>query len=405
MYDDSVVPRSRARFFPYIFGTLTGVAVALAVIALVMLKRGDVSRGMNTTGITSGPVVGDGDRQSTIDTIASDRRNAIVLATEQVAPAVISINAFYTVRTRPRFDIWFNRWYPGQLIPQAVLGSGVIIDKEGYAFTNFHVVQNAERIQVTTSQGKNYTAKLVGTAPSYDLALIKLEGEDFQPAPLGDSDTLLVGEWAIAIGSPFGFQLSDVQPTVTVGVISAMHRDIKQDPDSQQIFNDMIQTDAAINPGNSGGPLINAHGEVIGINTLIFTGGEGSSTNIGLGFAIPINRARFVFNEIVEHGHVRDVWLGMTAATITPELQAALDLPTANGVIVQGIEEGGPAAAAGLKPGDQIIAINGVTIESREQANRVIFGTAVGGTLNMTVNRKDKLLQLKVTLAERPGEI
>jgi S1-C subfamily serine protease len=138
---------------------------------------------------------------------------------------------------------------------------------------------------------------------------------------------------------------------------------------------------------------------------LIFTGGEGSSTNIGLGFAIPINRARFVFNEIVEHGHVRDVWLGMTAATITPELQAALDLPTATGVIVQGIEEGGPAQKGGLKPGDQIIAINGVTIESREQANRVIFGSAVGTTLNMTVNRKDKLIELKVTLAERPGEI
>jgi len=144
---------------------------------------------------------------------------------------------------------------------------------------------------------------------------------------------------------------------------------------------------------------------VIGINTLIFTGGGGSETNIGLGFAIPINRARFVFKEIVEHGHVRDVWLGMTAATITPELQAALKLPTANGVLVQGIDEGGPAAKGGLKPGDQIIAINGTTIDSREQANRVIFGSAVGSTLEMTVNRKDQLIKLKVTLAERPGEI
>jgi serine protease Do len=405
MYDDSVVPaRSRARFFPYIFGTLTGVAVAIAVISMVMLKR-DRMLVTDSAGITSGAVVADGEKQGTIDTIANDRRNAIVRATEQVSPAVISINAFYTVRTRPRYDIWWNRWYPGRLVPQTVLGSGVIVDDKGYAFTNFHVVENAERIQVTTSDGKNYTATLVGTAPSYDLALIKLEGDEFRAAPLGDSDQLLVGEWAIAIGSPFGYQLADVQPTVTVGVISAMHRDIKQDPDSRQIFNDMIQTDAAINPGNSGGPLVNASGEVIGINTLIFTGGEGSSTNIGLGFAIPINRARFVFNEIVEHGHVRDVWLGMTAATITPELQAALDLPTATGVIVQGIEEGGPAQKGGLKPGDQIIAINGVTIESREQANRVIFGSAVGTTLNMTVNRKDKLIELKVTLAERPGEI
>jgi serine protease Do len=407
MYDDSVVPRSRARFFPYIFGTLTGVAIAVAVIAMVMLDRKEgASTATSPAGLAaSNGVVSDEQKQSTIGEIAEHRRNAIVRATEQVAPAVISINAFYTVRTRPVYDIWWNRWYPSRVIPQAVLGSGVIIDSKGYAFTNYHVVQNAERIQVATSDGKNYSAKLVGTAPSYDLALIKLEGDEFTAAPLGNSDDLLVGEWAIAIGSPFGYQLADVQPTVTVGVISAMHRDIKQDPDSQQIFNDMIQTDAAINPGNSGGPLVNAHGEVIGINTLIFTGSEGSSTNIGLGFAIPINRARFVFNEIVEHGRVRDVWLGMTAATITPELQAALDLPTSNGVIVQGIEEGGPAAKAGLKPGDQIIAINGVTIESREQANRVIFGSAVGQTLAMKVNRKDKLLDVKVTLAERPGEI
>ncbi len=408
MHDDSLVaPRSRARYFPYVFGTLTGVAVALAIIALIMLKRGQ-SGGLLPTGPTSTQYVAStdtGDKQSTIDNIANDRRNAIVRATEQVAPAVISINAFYTVRTRPQYDFFFNRYYPGRVIPQTKLGSGIIIDREGYAFTNYHVVEDAERIQVTTSKGENYTAKLVGTAPSYDLALIKLEGEKFDAAPLGDSDQLLVGEWAIAIGSPFGYQLADAQPTVTVGVISAMHRDIKQDSQSEAVFNDMIQTDAAINPGNSGGPLINAHGEVIGINTLIFTGGGGSETNIGLGFAIPINRARFVFKEIVEHGHVRDVWLGMTAATITPELQSALKLPTSNGVIVQGIDEGGPAAKAGLKPGDQIIAINGTTIESREQANRVIFGSAVGSTLEMTVNRKDQLLKLKVTLAERPGEI
>jgi serine protease Do len=408
MHDDSIVaPRSRARYFPYVFGTLTGVAVALAVISLIMLKRGQsVGFAPTSQHSTQYAASADGDnKQNTIDTISDDRRNAIVRATEQVAPAVISINAFYTVRTRPVYDIWFNRWYPGRTIPQAKLGSGVIVDKQGYAFTNYHVVEDAERIQVTTSKGENYTAKLVGTAPSYDLALIKLEGDKFDAAPLGDSDQLLVGEWAIAIGSPFGYQLADVQPTVTVGVISAMHRDIKQDSQSEAVFNDMIQTDAAINPGNSGGPLVNAHGEVIGINTLIFTGGGGSETNIGLGFAIPINRARFVFKEIVEHGHVRDVWLGMTAATITPELQAALKLPTANGVLVQGIDEGGPAAKGGLKPGDQIIAINGTTIDSREQANRVIFGSAVGSTLEMTVNRKDQLIKLKVTLAERPGEI
>jgi serine protease Do len=404
MYDDNVVmPRSRARLLPYLFGALTGISIALVVIAVLLLRREPPA----VTGSEAEPA-GAADYQlvssggATADEIASDRKNAIVRATEQVAPAVISINAIYTRRTRPVYDWFWNRYYPGREFQTANQGSGVIIDKEGYAFTNYHVVENAERIQVTLHNGSDFTAKLVGSAPSYDLALIKLEGSDFPVAPIGNSDDLLIGEWAIAIGSPFGSYLADAQPTVTVGVISAMHRDIKQDPESPQIFNDMIQTDAAINPGNSGGPLANARGEVIGINTIIFSGG--TNTNIGLGFAIPINRARFVFDEIVKHGRVRDVWLGLTAATITPQLQSALDLPTATGVIVQGIEDGGPAAKAGLKPGDQIIAINGVAIESREQANRMIFGSAVGVTLEMTVNRKDRLLKVKLTLEERPSD-
>ncbi|HET6347894.1 MAG TPA: trypsin-like peptidase domain-containing protein [Candidatus Krumholzibacteria bacterium] len=416
MQDDSLAaPHARTRFFPYIFGTVTGVAVAVAVMSVVVMKRnlpgpapGPVSTNSAPSTYQTASATGEAskpDTKPTVDPITDDRRNAIVRATAQVAPAVISINAYYTVHTRPVYDLWFNRWYPSRAIPQAVLGSGIIIDKHGYAFTNFHVVKQAERIQVTTSKGETYNAKLVGTAPSYDLALLKIDGDNFDTAPLGNSDELLVGEWAIAIGSPFGFQLADVQPTVTVGVISALHRDIKQDPESEQIFNDMIQTDAAINPGNSGGPLVNAHGEVIGINTLIFTGGQGTDTNIGLGFAIPINRARFVMDEIREHGHVRNVWLGLTAEDITPEVQSALDLPSSTGVVVKGIEDGGPAALAGLKPGDQIMAINGVSVRSREEANRVIFGSAVGQTIEITVNRKDKLMKFKVTLAERPGGI
>jgi serine protease Do len=212
-----------------------------------------------------------------------------------------------------------------------------------------------------------------------------------------------VGEWAIAIGSPFGSYLADAQPTVTVGVISANHRDIRQDENSEQIFNDMIQTDAAINPGNSGGPLINSRGEVIGVNTIIFSSGTGA--NVGIGFAIPINRVRRVYEEIVEHGRVRDVWVGMAAVDITPQVQAALNLPAESGVLVQSIEEGGPAEKAGLKPGDQIIAINGVKLQNRTHANRLIFGSGVGETVEMTVNRKDDLLNVKVTLAERPRDI
>ena len=396
MYDGSERLPARIRFLPFVFGGLTGVSIALVIIAMVVMNRNSPGRAES---LLQG---GDGQATSSPLSIDDDRRNAIVRATENVAPAVVSITASYTVRTRPMYNWFFDRYYPSRSQTRSELGSGFIIDKRGYVFTNYHVIQNAERLQVTLADGKTYAATLVGGAASYDLALVKIDGNDFPAVRLGNSDDLLVGEWAIAIGSPFGFNLADTQPTVTVGVISANHRDIKQDETSEQIFNDMIQTDAAINPGNSGGPLVNSRGEVIGINTMIFsqTGG-----NVGLGFAIPMNRARRVMEEIVQYGRVRDVWLGMSATDITPETQAALNLPTVDGVLVQSIERGGPADKAGLKVGDQIIAINGTTLATRYQANRVIFGSGVGDVLEMKVNRKDKLIDLKVTLEERPSDI
>ena len=402
MYDASEKLPRKIRFLPFVFGGLTGVSIALVVIAFVLMQRktDGHAESLLQTGTDVATVYPASNTGAALD---ETRRNAIVVATEQVAPAVVSITSSYTVHTRPMYDWFFNRYYPSRSQTRSELGSGVIIDKRGYVFTNYHVVSNAERLQVTLFDGKSYAATLVGSAPSYDLALIKLDGDNFRTAPLGDSDDLMIGEWAIAIGSPFGFNLADTQPTVTVGVISANHRDIKQEEDSQQIFNDMIQTDAAINPGNSGGPLVNSRGQVIGINTLIFS--PTNSGNIGMGFAIPINRAHRVMDEIVKYGHVRDVWLGMSATDIDAETQAALNLPTANGVLVQSIEEGGPAAKAGLKVGDQIIAINGTQLDTRYQANRVIFGSGVGDVLQMKVNRKDKLIDVKVTLEERPSDI
>ncbi len=396
MYDGSEKIPGRIRFLPFVFGGLTGVSIALVVITLFVMNRNTPGRAESLfqTGSTY--------TASSSGTIDEHRRNAIVLATEQVAPAVISITASYTVRTRPMYDWYWNRYFPSRSQTRSELGSGVIIDKRGYVFTNYHVVQNAEHLQVTLSDGKTYPGTLVGSAPSYDLALIKIDGDDFPTAPLGNSDDLMIGEWAIAIGSPFGLHLADTQPTVTVGVISANHRDIKQDENSEQIFNDMIQTDAAINPGNSGGPLVNARGEVIGVNTLIFSQSGGS---VGMGFAIPINRARRVMDEILEHGRVRDVWLGMSATDINAETQAALNLPTASGVLVQSIDDGGPADKAGMRVGDQIIAINGVVLSTRYQANRVIFGSGVGDVLVIKINRKDELIDMKVTLEERPSDI
>jgi serine protease Do len=397
MYDGSEKLPRKVRFLPFVFGGLTGVSIALVVIAAIVMNRNTPGQAQSVRDGGTYHAAGAG---ADID---EGRRNAIVLATEQVAPAVISITATYTRRTRPVHDRFFNLYYPSRERTFSEQGSGFIVDKRGYAFTNFHVIQNAERLEVTLYDGKTHTATLVGTAPSYDLALIKLDGDDFVAAQLGNSDELLIGEWAIAIGSPFGIYLADAQPTVTVGVISANHRDIKQAEDSQQIFNDMIQTDAAINPGNSGGPLVNSRVQVIGVNTLIFSANTG--TNVGMGFAIPINRARRVMDEIVQHGRVRDVWLGMSATDITAEVQAAMDLPTATGVLVQSIEADGPADQAGLKVGDQIIAINGVKLATRDQANRVIFGSGVGDVLVMKVNRKDNLIDVKITLEERPSDI
>jgi len=405
MYEGSDVSKSRrARLLPYVFGGITGISVALVILAAVLLHRNQVATEPVTGTAPAYAAAGmQGAGSAASPSIETSRHNAIVAATREVAPSVVSITATYRVRTRPMYDMFWNRYYPGQTRTQTTQGSGFIIDKQGYAFTNYHVIENAERIQLTLSDGKQYAAKLVGAAPTYDLALLKIDGDNFPAAPLGNSDDLVIGEWAIAIGSPFGSYLADVQPTVTVGVISANHRDIKQDENSQQIFNDMIQTDAAINPGNSGGPLINADGAVIGVNTLIFSGGTGA--NVGMGFAIPINRVRRVYDELVHYGRVRDVWLGMTASDMSPEVQAALDLPSESGVLVQSIEEGGPADKAGLRPGDQIIAINGTKVQDRAHANRLIFGMGVGDTLELTINRKDKLLTVKITLAERPKQI
>jgi serine protease Do len=397
MYADNPVERPpRSRFLPYVFGGITGISLALLVMMMLLWQRNSNGQVAYDSGMPA--------YRASSSTIDAERRNAIVNATEQVAPAVVSITALYRVRTRPVYDWFFNRYYPGRTEMRGSQGSGFIIDRRGYAVTNYHVISEAERLQVTLADGKEYAATLVGTAPTYDLALIKIEGDDFPAVRTGNSDDLVVGEWAIAIGSPFGSYLADTQPTVTVGVISANHRDIRQDENSQQIFNDMIQTDAAINPGNSGGPLINARGEVIGVNTLIFSGAAGGGS-VGIGFAIPINRVQRVYEEIVEHGRVRDVWVGMSAVDITPQLQTALNLPAESGVLVQSIEEGGPAEKAGLKPGDQIMAINGVRLQSRAHANRLIFGQGVADTVEMTVNRKDELLKFKVVLAERPNDI
>ena len=338
--------------------------------------------------------------------ITQSRRNAIVTAAQRAKPAVVSIGVTITRTYRPLdpfyddfFDSFFRDFfYPRryrQKIPR--IGSGFIFDERGYILTNQHVINGAEEITLTLSDGREFKGKLVGEDKACDIAVIKIDGENLHCVELGDSDKLITGEWAIAIGNPFGNLIEESQPTVTVGVISATNRSFRPETSQKHIYRDMIQTDAAINPGNSGGPLVNAEGRVIGINTFIFTRSGGS---LGIGFAIPINRTKRVVEELIRYGKVRPVWYGFQAQDVTPEFAQALDLQRARGIIVTYVERGSPAQRAGLAKGDVILEADGRRIADAEDAKLMFYSHLVGDSLTITVLRKGKRLKLEMVLEE-----
>ncbi len=339
------------------------------------------------------------------------RRTAIVEAAQRVGPSVVTLSVVQTreVQTSPVplgsefFEPFFRDMIPQYRYREQIpsMGSGFIISKDGYVLTNEHVVHGADKITVILSDGRSFVGRLVGSHPQYDLAIVKIDGKDLPVAPLGTSNDLLVGEWAIAIGNPFGFLLNDTQPTVTAGVISATRRDIKAQSQSTGIYKNMIQTDAAINPGNSGGPLVNARGEVIGVNTFIFTKSGGSE---GIGFAIPIDATKRVVDEIIRYGKVRNVWIGVRTWEITPYVAERLGTTDRNGLYVAVIERGSPADKAGVKVGDIIRKVNGTPVRDSNEAYRVIFGASVGDTVSLTVERDGKLQTMKLLLEETPEE-
>jgi serine protease Do len=345
------------------------------------------------------------------EAIDHSRRTAIVAAAERVGPAVVTLSVVQTrvVQTAPA--PWANEFFEPffrDMIPQyryreqiPSMGSGFIISKAGYVLTNNHVVQGADKITVILPDGRSFSGRILGAHPQYDLAIVKIDGKNLPVAPLGDSSDLLVGEWAIAIGNPFGFLLNDTQPTVTAGVISATHRDIKSQSASGAIYKNMIQTDAAINPGNSGGPLVNANGEVIGVNTFIFTKSGGSE---GIGFAIPIDAAKRVVDELIRYGKVRNVWIGVRTWDLTPYVAERLGTTDRNGMYVAEIERGSPADKAGVRVGDIIRKVNGTPVSDSNEAYRAIFGANVGDTITLTVERDGAQETLRLVLEEAPEE-
>jgi serine protease Do len=342
--------------------------------------------------------------------IASSRRTAIVTAAERASPAVVSVSVVTTrvVRADPfggmLHDEFFQRFYPPTEFKQRIpgLGSGVIVDASGLILTNEHVVHDAENITVTLSDGRQLPATLLGSSATYDLAVLRVHADKIPVAPFGNSDELMVGEWAIAIGNPFGFLLNDTQPTVTAGVISATKRDIKSEVTENGVYKNMIQTDAAINPGNSGGPLVNGDGEVIGINTFILTQGGGGS--LGIGFAIPINLARRVVDEIVKYGLVRPAWPGMQIQEITAAVAQRLGFSAPGGLVVSRVENGGPADHAGVKVGDRLLSVNGLAIHNMEDSQRGIYGAEVGDKVHLQLEREGRKFDVDLVLTEVPKE-
>lgn len=315
-------------------------------------------------------------------------QKAFSAVAKQVTPCVVNISTISKkMIIQPFFEMnpFFEDFFGApQTRRNKSLGSGFIISKDGYIVTNDHVVRDAESVQVKLSNDKVYDAKVVGGDPKTDIAVIKISASDLPVAVLGDSEKLEVGQWAIAIGNPFGLERS-----MTVGVISATGRSNM----GIETYENFIQTDASINPGNSGGPLLNIHGEVIGINTAIVAAGQ------GIGFAIPIAMAKPVFTQILQKGTVSRGYMGVTIQPVTEDLARSFGLKQARGALVNDVLKGGPAEKAGIRQGDVITAFNGTEVKDSSHLQRLVAEHGVGKAARVTVFRDGKTVELGMTLS------
>ncbi len=319
-------------------------------------------------------------------------------AVDAAAPAVVNVytTKIVTERASPLYkDPIFRYFFGDRLAPrqrlETSLGSGVIVSDQGYILTNNHVIEGAADIQVALRDGRSIEATLVGTDSDTDLAVLKIGMQDLPAITFGSSDKLRVGDVVLAIGNPFG-----VGQTVTIGIASATGRNRV----GISTFENFIQTDAAINPGNSGGALINALGQLVGINTAIFSRSGGSQ---GIGFAIPVDLAKDVMSQIIETGHVVRGWLGVEGQDITPQLAESFGLQGVRGVIIAGVQRSGPAARAGLRPGDILTHINGEPVIDSKTAMTLIAGFPPGTRITLRILRAGLVMELEAVVAERPS--
>jgi serine protease Do len=385
--------------------TLVGI-LCLALSTILYLNNRGITNfamaGNPNFSAASGPGLDGAD----IETL--ERQNkAYERIAEAVTPAIVSIQSTQVTKVAqsPMFnDPFFRQFFGNQFggVPREqrehALGSGVVVSTDGYIVTNNHVIKDATEIEVALSDKRKFRGKVVGQDPQTDVAVIKINAQNLQTAPLGDSTNIHVGDIVMAFGNPFGFDF-----TVTRGAVSALGRPA---PEAGMLAS-YIQTDAAINPGNSGGPLVNVHGQVVGINTWIVPGqgpgGEGAS--IGIGFAVPSNTVRHVMDSLVKTGKVTRGYLGVQIQDLTPELAKQFNIQQASGAFVQDVSSDGPAEKAGLKIGDVIVRVNGQSIAGSRQLTDAVTDLPPGSGVTLEVIRDGRPLTVKVTLSERPNDL
>lgn len=339
--------------------------------------------------------------ESPTETITANRANAITSAVEKASPAIVSIVVTSPARAYAQ-DEFFRFFFGEPPRDNTSMGSGFIISEDGLVVTNQHVVgRNPSEITISTIDGESYQAELIGSDELTDIALLRITSDHVFPfVELSNSDEIMVGEWTIAMGNPFGL-FDDGNPTVTVGVVSAVNRDFRPDPNNPRTYIDMIQTDAAINRGNSGGPLLNSAGDVIGINTFIYTGGT-SAGFVGLGFAIPSNRVEKIISQLLTSGSVvLDYNPGMEFTSMTDQLVYRYRLPYVSGLLVTSVNKDGPAYECGIMPGDIIVRIGQERVASRMHAMALLREYEEGDKMHIELIREGNLYKTEMTLRQK----